>query len=165
MNRTIVIAVFSLVFANTIGAAQTFSKPQGRIRETVPNTSAQQLQRLEQQRIHAMLHADTVALETHLSPHFTLALPQGRVITKRELINGLRSGKLHFRSLRLTGLDTNVSNRAAVLTGYYDAVGHYQGHDISGRYYVTRGYTKRSGYGYVPTVQKDEVDSQLSASK
>ena len=59
MNRTIVIAAFSLVFANTIGAAQTFSKPQGRIRETVPNTSAQQLQRLEQQRIHAMLHADT----------------------------------------------------------------------------------------------------------
>jgi Domain of unknown function (DUF4440) len=163
MNRTIVIA--ALTVASTLAAAQTPSKPQGRVRETVPNTSAQQLQRLEEQRIRAMLQGDPVALETHLSPRFTLSLPQGQIISKRELINGVRSGKLRFRSLRLTNVETNVSSRAAVLTGYYEAVGNYKGRDISGRYHVTRAFVKRSGYGYIPTVQKDELHSQLIASK
>src|SRR5262249_37696838 len=80
--KTATLIVLMAVFA------YRFSPPQ--------TTDEKDLLQFERDGCNAFLDADVAALERVLTPDFTLTLSNGKVNTRADEINELRSGKVHY---------------------------------------------------------------------
>ena len=87
------------------------------VAQTKPSAVEQEVLRVENARIEAILHADTAALERLLSDDLTYTHSTGRVDSKTSFIRSIQSGDLTYVAIQPDELRVRVYGDAAVLTG------------------------------------------------
>ena len=100
------ILVFLLAIAATWSVAQTIEK-----------TPEKEVLRVENERIQAVLHRDTAALEQLLADELVYTHSTGRVDSKAQFIHSIQSGDLNYLAMKHSNLDARVYGDVAVLTG------------------------------------------------
>lgn len=77
----------------------------------------EQIRKLDQERIHAQVHADSAALDRIYADDFIGIGPSGTVRTKEEVLADFASGSLKFQSIVTDDVRIRVYGNAAVETG------------------------------------------------
>ena len=75
------------------------------------------IRQLENRRFHAMIEADTAALDTILADDLTYTHTNGWVDTKEQFIGWLETGELNYESITTDGVLVRVYAATAVVTG------------------------------------------------
>ena len=90
--------------------------------------------------------AEAVAFaEKYLADDYMRIAPDGRVFTKAEALDGIRTGKTRYQSVELSEIKTRVYGRTAVATGITRAKGMTMGVPTGPGSRFTRVFVKRGG--------------------
>lgn len=100
---------------------------------------------IEKERNRAIISGDAVALERMTSDDYTFITLRGELRTKREIVQGFKSGSFHYESREISDLSVRVYGNTAIVTGRSNQKGTENGKDYSGDYRFTRVYVKRGG--------------------
>lgn len=103
----------------------------------------QEIIRAEQQRCDAYIKRDVAALARMLSEYFTFTSPDGRVLTKPQLLAAITSSELIFESIERHYDTISVHRNTASATGRDTVQGSYQGQDFGGQYHFRTTYVQR----------------------
>jgi hypothetical protein len=85
-------------------------------KKAAPGASEEVL-RVENQRVKALLEGDTAVLESLLADALTYTHSTSQMDTKREFVHKITSGELKYESLAHEEVGTRVFGNVAVLTG------------------------------------------------
>ena len=99
-----------LVFLLAIGA--TWS-----VAQTIEKAPENEVLRVENERVQAVLQRDTAALEQLLADELIYTHSTGRVDSKARFIHSIESGDLNYLAMNHSNLDARVYGDVAVLTG------------------------------------------------
>lgn len=105
----------------------------------------------------AVLQADSDALERIISDDYIFVSGAGRKMSKEEHIASLKSGDTKYTSLTSEDIEVRAYGDTAVLTVCLTGEASINGHNVSGRYLVTRIYVKQDGHWRVVSVQATPV--------
>jgi ketosteroid isomerase-like protein len=81
------------------------------------NTVEAELQRLDDERVHAMIAADTATLERLMSDDIVYTHSSGRLDSKKSFIASIASGTVKYRRVNRKDVATAVREGFAFLTG------------------------------------------------
>jgi ketosteroid isomerase-like protein len=139
--RAILIAV--LVF---VAALPAVSGPQkaGKTKGGGGGAEAQ-LEQQEKDRAQAVIKGDTAALDQMTADDYVLTDVNGKVRTKAETMDAIKSGAIKLSSNDISDIKVHVYGNTAVVTGKSDAKGMIDGKDVGGPVRFTRVYVKRNG--------------------
>ncbi len=104
-----------------------------------------EIRRLEEQRNQAILHADVATLDRMTADDYTFITLKGELRTKADILQGFRSGAIHYDNRRVSDLKIRLYGNTAVVTGRSVQQGMEYGKDYSGDYWFTRVYVRRGG--------------------
>ncbi|HEY2931346.1 MAG TPA: nuclear transport factor 2 family protein [Acidobacteriota bacterium] len=105
--------------------------------------TANELRRIENGRMESMTRADIAALEKLLGDDLTYVHSSGRLETKAEFLQSLRSGKLRYKSIDIKELQVRPYGNTAVLTGRCQVEINSNGEDLSFEIRYTDIWVKR----------------------
>ena len=108
MKRNLIIG--SLVL---LGAVSAHAQPQSQSQRG----AVEEIRKLDEERIHAQVHADSAALDRIYADDFIGIGPSGTVRTKKEVLSDFASGSLKFQSITTDDVRIRVYGNAAVETG------------------------------------------------
>ena len=100
---------------------------------------------LEKERNQAIVSGDAATLERLTSEDYTFITLRGELRTKKEIVQGFKSGSFHYDSRDISDLNVRVYGDTAVVTGRSTQKGKENGKDYSGAYWFTRVYVKQNG--------------------
>jgi ketosteroid isomerase-like protein len=100
---------------------------------------------IEKERNRAIISGDALALERMTSDDYTFITLRGELRTKREIVQGFKSGSFHYESREISDLNVRVYGNTAIVTGRSIQKGQENGKDYSGDYRFTRVYVKQDG--------------------
>jgi ketosteroid isomerase-like protein len=86
---------------------------------------------LEAKRVQAMLSADLATLESILAEDLSYSHSSGKVETKAEFIESVRSGRLKYRSFERSDVKVRIYGDAAVVTGRADVKVQSSGEELA----------------------------------
>jgi hypothetical protein len=118
-GRKILITLALLALSATftaLGQKQNAGNDQGKSTE-------QTIRQLDNERIQAQIHADTVALNRIYADDFIGVGPSGTVRTKPQVISDFTSGGLKFQSITTDEVQVRVYGNTAVETGRSTMIG------------------------------------------
>ncbi len=128
---------------------------------SLAQTAAQQeVLQFERDACKAFLEADVVALESVLTPGFTLTLSNGEVSTRADEINELHSGKVHYDVFENYDMVARLyGNDVAVVLGKTRVKGTAEGKSFDRVVQFTDTLIKRDGRwqlvaGHVSRIEK-----------
>ena len=101
-----------------------------------PQTLSQQedeIKNLEGERGKAQVRGDIAKLDEVLAPEFIEINAAGQIRTKRENIEGHKSGQVHWEKFDLDELSVRVYGETAVVSGRLTRKGTFAGRDLSGQ--------------------------------
>jgi len=128
----------SLLLLAVISArAQPSSQGQGAVVE--------EIRKVDQERIHAQVHADAVALDRIYADDFIGIGPSGTLRTKKEVLADFTSKKLTFQSITTDDVRIRVYGNAAVETGLSTMKGQDFGKVVPEENRFTRVWIKEGG--------------------
>ena len=104
-----------------------------------------ELAKMEQDWVDAVLKRDVATVDRILADDFVATLPDGRLITKAQDIEELRSGAFSSESTTIEGVNVRVFGDAAVVTFEQTEKSQYHGRPVSGRTLWTDVFVRRSG--------------------
>jgi len=137
--KRIAFAVCVAVFLFVVGAqAQTPA-------QTETGKVEQELIKLENQWVDAMLKRDVAFLDRTLADDFLGTGINGRVETKAESLASMKSSEYVITSLVIDDVKVRVYGDAAVVTGRSTGKETYKGKDVSGQTRWTDTFIKRDG--------------------
>lgn len=130
MTRTVVLCVLSacLLTAQVKGGA-----------------AEQDVMRIEQEMLAAVLKGDTSPSERYLADSYTFTGPDGLTTGKAQIIEDLKSGNLKLQAASLDDSKVQVYGNTAVVTYASNDKGTYKGKDISGKTRWTDIFVKQKG--------------------
>ena len=105
----------------------------------------QQIKKLTDQLIAAELKADTSSYEKLLAEDYTGIYSNGRLVTKAQDVEDLKSGALKYESIDVREIKIRAYGDTAVAVSLVSTKGTYGGKSISADYRVTRVWVKRKG--------------------
>ena len=105
----------------------------------------EEIKKMEAARSKAQVQGDVAILDQLLAPEFVEISAAGQIRTKRENIEGHKSGQTHWEKFDLDDLSVRVYGETAVVTGRLTRKGTFAGRDISGQSRYTRYYVRREG--------------------
>jgi ketosteroid isomerase-like protein len=108
-------------------------------------SNEQAIQTLEQAWAAALVKGDQAMIDRIESPDWTLADPEGNLITKATTDADLRSGKMKFESVHGDELKVRVFGDSAIAFGLVTEKGKYDGKDVSEQYRFTDVFIKKDG--------------------
>ena len=128
----------SLLLLAVISArAQPSSQGQGAVVE--------EIRKVDQERIHAQVHADAVALDRIYADDFIGIGPSGTLRTKKDVLSDFTSGSLKFQSITTDDVQIRVYGDAAVETGLSTMKGQDAGKVVPEENRFTRVWIKQGG--------------------
>jgi ketosteroid isomerase-like protein len=133
LNVTRVAAELILVFIAQILSAQSGSQPE------------QEIRKCEAERSKAQVQGDAAKLDQLLAPEFIEVGSAGQIRTKKENIEGHKSGQVHWEQFDLDDLNVRVYGETALVTGRLTRKGSVGGQDLNGQSRYTRYYVRRKG--------------------
>ena len=105
----------------------------------------QELITLEQQWGDALVKPDLAFLDRILAEDYLFTSPEGEVLTKAQMVAGLKSGEDVVSSVVNLDMKVRVYEDAAVVTGHSIYRETVKGKDISGEYRWTDTWIKKGG--------------------
>jgi hypothetical protein len=119
----------------------------------------QEVLQFERDACKAFLDADPVALERVLTPDFTLTLSNGEVSTRRNEIDELRNGKVHYDVFENYDMKARLYADTAVVVGKTHVKGTAEGKPFDRVVQFTDTLIKREGQwqlaaGHVSRIEK-----------
>lgn len=112
-----------------------------------------ELQQLERSLITAIQRKDTEKLDSIWADEYLGTAPDGRLVSKADLIAAVKSGALALESLEVDDLRTRLFDDVAVMTGHALVKANVDNEDYSGSYRGTGIFIKRQGHWEVIGVQ------------
>ena len=109
------------------------------------SAAEQEIMRIEQEMLAAVLKGDTGPSERYLAKDFVFTGPDGGVSGKAQLIEDLKSGNLKLQSGSLDDSKVQVYGDTAIVTYASNDKGTYKGKDISGKTRWTDVFVKQQG--------------------
>jgi len=107
--------------------------------------AVEQIRKLDQERIQAQVHADSVALDRIYADDFIGIGPSGAVRTKKEVLADFASGSLKFQSIVTDEVRIRVYGDAAVETGLSTMKGQDSEKVVPEENRFTRVWIKQGG--------------------
>ena len=132
MKRTRIIAALMLSTASRAIAQDQSARP------PAATSAARAVQQQDQQRIHAQITADTLALRRIYADDFLGIGPTGVVRNKAEVIADFTSHALTYQSITTTEVRVRVYGNTAVETGRSTMVGQDRGKTVPSQNRFTR---------------------------
>ena len=107
----------------------------------------QEILKMETERNQAIVRGDAAALERITSDDYTFITLRGELRTKKEIVEGFKSGSFHYDSRQISDLAVRLygNGSTAVVTGVSTQKGKENGKDYSGNYRFTRVYARQQG--------------------
>ena len=104
-----------------------------------------ELTRLETVWNEAHLRGDTAALDVLWANDLTVTVPKMPVMTKKEVIEISRAGRIKFQRYETSGVRIRVYGDAAVVTGRLLRTRNLNGRDVEDNWRFTKVYIRRAG--------------------
>src|SRR5262245_4125732 len=109
-------------------------------------TPADEIRAIELERNRAILSGDVATLERLTSDDYTFITQRGELRTKREILEGFKSGSFRYGGREVSDLVIHVyGDSTAVVTGRAVQQGSENSKDYSGENRFTRVYVKQGG--------------------
>ena len=105
----------------------------------------EEIKRVDQERIHAQVNADAVALDRIYADDFIGIGPSGTLRTKKDVLSDFTSGSLRFQSITTDDVRIRVYGNAAVETGLSTMKGQDAGKVVPEENRFTRVWIKQGG--------------------
>lgn len=93
----------------------------------------------------AVVKADVAVIENTLADSYTFTDPTSRVSTKKDVVDGFKSGAIRIESHDISDLHVWVYGNTAVTTGLLTSKAMRDGHDSGGTFRFTRVWVNRDG--------------------
>jgi ketosteroid isomerase-like protein len=139
MKRTSIIATLVLSAVSSAIAQQQSAQTRGAA------TTEQAVQQQDQERIHAQITADTIALRRIYADDFLGIGPTGVVRNKAEVIADFTTHALTYQSITTAEVHVRVYGNTAVETGRSTMVGQDRGKDVPRENRFTRVWVMTDG--------------------
>ena len=139
MKRTPIIAALVLSTVSSAIAQQQSARPRA------PTSPEQAVRQQDQQRIHAQIAADTLALRRIYADDFLGIGPSGVVRNKAEVIADFTSHALTYQSITTAEVRVRVYGNTAVQTGRSTMVGQDRGKAVPRDIRFTRVWVLTAG--------------------
>ena len=108
--------------------------------------SEQEIRKLDDQRITAILKQDVPWLDRLMADDFTYTRQGGVTDTKAEFLGEMKAGKGAFTSLKMSDVKVRILGNAAVLTGRCDITAKREGRDFAIPMHFTEVYSRTAGH-------------------
>ncbi len=112
-----------------------------------------ELRQLEASLVAAIQRKDTDKLNLIWADEYLGTAPDGRVVSKPELMSAVKTGLIEIESIELDDLKLRLLGDVAVLTGHAEVKASVEKEDYSGSYRGTGIFIKRDGRWQVIGVQ------------
>jgi hypothetical protein len=145
MKRVIMISCFLLVSMSCWG--------RGALQNQSVEQAERELRQLERSLIVAIQRKDTEKLNRIWADEYLGTAPDGRVVSKADLISAVTAGALVLESLEVDDLRVRLFDDVAVMTGHAVVKANVDNEDYSGSYRGTGIFIKRQGRWEVIGVQ------------
>jgi ketosteroid isomerase-like protein len=106
----------------------------------------QEIRKLDDQRIAAILKQDVPALDRLMADDFTYTHQGGVTETKAEFLGEMKAGQGAFTSLKMSEVKVRILGSAAVLTGRCDITAKRGGRDFAIPMHFTEVYSRTAGH-------------------
>lgn len=113
----------------------------------------QELRQLERSLITAIQRKDTEKLDSIWADEYLGTAPDGRLVSKADLISAVKGGAFALESLEVDDLRLRLFDDVAVMTGHALVKANVDNEDYSGSYRGTGIFIKRQGHWEVIGVQ------------
>jgi ketosteroid isomerase-like protein len=110
-----------------------------------PGGSEAEVLALEGKRVQAMLSADLATLESVLADDLTYSHSSGKVESKAEFIESVRTGRLKYKSFERSDVKVRIYGEVAVVTGRADVKVQSSGEDLDLPIRYLDVYVKKGG--------------------
>lgn len=110
-----------------------------------PEQVLQELKKLQISLVAAVQRKDTEALARLWAEEYLGTGPNGRVVTRDDLMAAVKGGAIELDTLDIDDLRIRLFGDVAVLTGHATVKATVDGEDFSGSYRGTGVYLKRDG--------------------
>jgi ketosteroid isomerase-like protein len=154
MSRILVIGLLIVATAILYGAELNEGKSDRK------SKSEKEVLKIEKEWADAILRLDTKTIDRLEADEWTIIDPSGKLSTKAEDLNNLRSGKLKFQSFQNEEMKVKVHGKTAIVTGLSTIQGTSDGNDITGHYRFTDVLVKKDGTWRAVATQVTRVSSQ-----
>jgi ketosteroid isomerase-like protein len=109
-----------------------------------PGEVEQELRQLQRQLIAAIQRRDRDALNRIWADEYLGTAPNGRVVTKADLLSAIEGGAITVESIEFDDMRVRLFDNMALLTGHASVRARVSGEDMSGSYRGTGIYIKRN---------------------
>jgi ketosteroid isomerase-like protein len=106
----------------------------------------QEIRKLDDQRIAAILKEDIPMLDRLMTDDFTYTHQGGVVDTKADFLGAMKAGTWAYKSLNLSDVKVRFAGNAAILTGRCDMTGLIGGRNIQLAMHFTEVYARTGGH-------------------
>jgi len=105
----------------------------------------QKLIKIEHEWVDALAKKDADKLDHILASDWAMVTPTGKIVSKSEALNDLKSGAEHYDSVTLGDMNVRVFGHTAVVRGSSEENSQYNGRNTSGHYIFNDVFVKRDG--------------------
>jgi ketosteroid isomerase-like protein len=141
-------AIITLEFL--AGHAQAQDKKQTRAEETII--------KMENEWAEALIKADQAVIDRLVTPEWTVVGADGKLQSKAQADEELKSGAVKFESFKVDELKVKVFGKTAIAQGVETEKSSYKGKDTSGQYRFTDVFVKRNGRWQAVATQITRVE-------
>jgi hypothetical protein len=104
-----------------------------------------ELTRIEEQMAALLVKHDPAGLEPLLAADWKLVLSEGGIMSRNQLLDALKSGKLKFTADSAEQLDIRFFADTAIVIGITNSRGTWEGEEFSGRDRFTDVFIRKNG--------------------
>ncbi len=130
MKRLMIVLAFTV-------AASALAWAQGGVEQSI--------KALTEQVTQAALKGDAATFDKLLADDYVTIGIQGASLTKAELLENFKSGKVKFEAIDVSDMKVRVYGDTALVNYTANVKGHFGATDISGQWRVVRVWVKRKG--------------------
>jgi uncharacterized protein (TIGR02246 family) len=140
------------------------SQPQTGIQQ--PSTSQadasaeEEIRALEDQAVQAAQKNDPSFLEQHATDDYTAITGMGDVVTKNQVVQDMRSGKMRYQSIQRRNMTVRTYGNTALVNGEANLSLIRNGQPISGDYRYTRVWVKKDGGWKIASFESTPIQPQ-----
>jgi uncharacterized protein (TIGR02246 family) len=120
----------------------------------------QEIRALEEQLVQSAQKNDPSFLERHATDDYVGITGMGDVVTKNQIVQDLRSGKLRYQSLQTSNINVRQYGNTAIVNGESNVSLVRNGQPISGNYRYTRVWVKQDGGWKVASMESTPIQPQ-----
>jgi len=133
--------------ASTAESGATSGHGMTAVEQTYGGDAEEQVKSLHEQGREAALKDDASFLDTHLASQYVEVGPDGRLRTKAEALEDLKSGNVKYEAIDERNVKVNTfGNNAAVVNSTASIKGTNEGKPMNGEYRATSMYVKERGH-------------------